>query len=372
MGGQVHAAVGLAAHLGARNDVHTELASTQLPADDHAYLDRVAAAVPRHVFPRSWPEGRFQSAELGRWLHQAVPTFDVVHLHGVFHAPALHVRRACRSAGVPYVLSPHGQLDPFDLAKHRLAKQLYGPVAIRPLVADAEVVVLTTALEQERLVTYGAATRTAVVPLPVQAPGPGNRVGFRERHGVPPDAVVVLFLSRLDVKKGLDLLVAALQGPDRPDDVWLVVAGSGDPEVEADLTRSLAGTALGRRCVRTGFISGTDKDDAFAAADVFALPSRNENFGIVVIEAMAAGLPVVVSDETYVHADISAADAGAVCAAEDAASCRAALQPLLESPVARREAGRRAAALAAARFAPGAATATMVDVYRSLPVGALR
>ena len=372
MGGQVHAAVGLAAHLGARDDMHTELASTQRPGDDHAYLDRMAPDVPRHVFARSWPEGRFQSAGLGRWLHQAVPTFDVVHLHGVFHAPALHVRRACRSAGVAYVLSPHGQLDPFDLAKHRLQKQVYGPVAVRPLVADAAVVVLTTALEQERLVTYGGHARTAVVPLPVQAPGEGDRAGFRDRHGVPPDAVVVLFLSRLDVKKGLDLLVAALQGLDDLDDVWLVVAGSGDPDVEADLTRSLAGTALGRRCVRTGFISGADKDDAFAAADVLALPSRNENFGIVVIEAMAAGLPVVVSDETYVHGDITAAGAGTVCAAEDAASCRRALRPLLVDAAARHEAGRRAAKLAAQRFSPDAATAAMVDVYRSLPVGALR
>lgn len=372
MGGQVHAAVALAAHLGARDDMHTELASTRLPTDDHAYLDRVAADVPRHVFPRSRPEDRFQSAALARWLHRTVPTFDLVHIHGVFHAPALHARRACRSAGVPYVLQPHGQLDPFDLAKHRLAKQLYGPVAVRPLVADAEVVVLTTALERDRLVTYGGACRTAVVPLPVQAPGPGDGAGFRGRHGIPLDAVVVLFLSRLDVKKGLDLLVTAMDGLADLEDAWLVVAGSGDPEVEADLTRALAGTPLGRRCIRTGFISGPEKDDAFAAADVFALPSRNENFGIVVVEAMAAGLAVVVSDETYVHGDISAAGAGEVCAAEDAASCRKALRRLLQDDDARHEAGRRAAKLAVERFSPDAATSAMVDVYRSLFDGATR
>ena len=366
MGGSVHAAVALAAHLDVHADVETELASTEQPGDDHAYLDRMAPDVAIHRFPRSWPAGRFQSRGLARWLEQSVASFDLVHLHGVFHAPALHVRRACRSAGVPYVLQPHGQLDPFDLAKHRLQKRLYGPIAVRPLVAAAEVVVCTTELEAERLVTYGATTRTAVVPLPVTPPGPGDGPAFRTRHGVPPEATVVLFLSRLDVKKGLDLLVAAMADLD----AWLVVAGSGDPEVSAGLDRALAGTPLGRRTVRVGFISGAEKDDAFAAADVFALPSRNENFGIVVVEAMAAGLPVVVSDETYLHGEVSGAGAGAVCRV-DAVSCRDALAPLVADAARRADAGHRARDLAARRFAPAAATSAMVELYRSLPTGAL-
>ena len=365
MGGSVHAAVSLAAHLGARDDVDTVLASTERPGDDHAYLDRVAPDVPVHRFARTWPEGRFQSKGLARWLDDTVSTFDLVHLHGVFHAPALHVRRACRAAGVPYVLQPHGQLDPFDLAKHRLQKQLYGPVAVRPLVAGAQVVVCTTDLEAERLVTYGASTPTAVVPLPVSPPGAGDGPAFRSRHAIPADVPVVLFLSRLDVKKGLDVLVEAMADLD----AWLVVAGSGDPEVAAALDRSLADGALGRRTVRTGFISGSDKADAFAAADVFALPSRNENFGIVVVEAMAAGVPVVVSDETYLHGEIAAAGAGVVCRPE-AASCREALEVLVADPARRAEAGGRARVLVEERFAPAAATEAMVGVYRSLHTGA--
>ena len=366
MGGSVHAAVALAAHLGAHAEVETELASTEQPGDDHAYLARMAPGVPVHRFPRSRPEARFQSKALASWLHESVASFDLVHLHGVFHAPALHVRRACRAAGVPYLVQPHGQLDPFDLAKHRLQKKLYGPVAVRPLIAGADVVVCTTDLEAERLVTYGAPTRTAVVPLPVTAPALGDRVGFRARHGIPCDATVVLFLSRLDVKKGLDLLLAAMAELD----AWLVVAGAGDPEVAAAVDRALDGTPLGRRTVRTGFISGAEKDDAFAAADLFALPSRNENFGIVVVEAMAAGLPVVVSDETYLHGEVSAAGAGAVCRV-DAASCRDALAPLVADGPCRADAGRRARALAEGRFAPAAATAAMVEVYRSLHTGAV-
>ena len=365
MGGSVHAAVSLAAHLGGRPDVVTELASTELPTDDHAYLARMAPAVPVHAFPRSAPVGRFQSRALARWLDGAVASFDLVHLHGVFHAPALHVRRACRRAGVPYVLQPHGQLDPFDLAKHRLQKQLYGPVAVRPLVAGAASVVCTTALEGERLVTYGASAPLAVVPLPVAPPAPGDGVGFRARHAIPADAVVVLFLSRLDVKKGLDVLADAMAGVD----AWLVVAGAGDPDVADQLERALAGTPLGRRTVRTGFLSGAAKDDAFAAADLFALPSRNENFGIVVVEAMAAGLPVVVSDETYLHGEVTAAGAGLVCQ-PDPRSCRAALAALVDDADRRADAGARARRLAADRFAPDAATAAMVEVYRSLRPGA--
>lgn len=368
MGGAVHAAVGLAAHVGGVDGVETVLASTVQPGDDHAYLDRLAPDVERHVFPRSWPAGRFQSAALASWLRRSTGSFDLVHLHGVFHAPALAVRRACRTAGVPYLLSPHGQLDPFDLAKHRRQKQLFGPVAVRPLVGDAASVVLTTAEEEARLVTFGAEARTVVVPLPVAPLGPGDGAAFRARHGIPADAVVVLFLSRLDVKKGLNLLTTAMAGL---DGAWLVVAGSGDPAVEADLATALDGTDLGRRTVRTGFISGTDKDDAFAAADVFALPSRNENFGIVVVEAMGAGVPVVVSDETYIHAEIEAAGAGSVCRV-DASSCRDALRPLVTELARRAEAGRRAAELARSRFSPAAATSAMVEAYRSLLTGAPR
>ena len=368
MGGAVHAAVGLAAHVGGVDGVETVLASTVQPGDDHAYLDRLAPDVERHVFPRSWPAGRFQSAALASWLRRSTGSFDLVHLHGVFHAPALAVRRAYRTAGVPYLLSPHGQLDPFDLAKHRRQKQLFGPVAVRPLVGDAASVVLTTAEEEARLVTFGAEARTVVVPLPVAPLGPGDGAAFRARHGIPADAVVVLFLSRLDVKKGLNLLTTAMAGL---DGAWLVVAGSGDPAVEADLATALDGTDLGRRTVRTGFISGTDKDDAFAAADVFALPSRNENFGIVVVEAMGAGVPVVVSDETYIHGEIEAAGAGSVCRV-DASSCRDALRPLVTELARRAEAGRRAAELARSRFSPAAATSAMVEAYRSLLTGAPR
>ena len=366
MGGSVHAAVALATHLGERDDMETELAATRLPDDDLAYLDRVAPSVPRNLFPRDWPKGRFHSRALGRWLRHEVASFDLVHLHGVFHSPALQVARACRASGVPYVLQPHGQLDPFDLAKHRLQKQLYGPVAVRPLVAGAATVVLTTALEEHRLVTYGADPETVVVPLPVRSPRPADGQAFRSRHGIPHEAVVVLFLSRLDVKKGLDVLVEAMAGLGGADPApWLVVAGSGDPLVEAALTRSLEGP-LGARTVRCGFLSGEEKDAAFAASDLFALPSRNENFGIVVVEAMGAGLPVVVSDETYVHGDVSDAGAGAVCRPEPA-SCREALRPLVVDAARRADAAAQARRLATERFAPDAATAAMAEVYRRLP-----
>ncbi len=90
----------------------------------------------------------------------------------------------------------------------------------------------------------------------------------------------------------------------------------------------------------------------------------------MVVEALAAGLPVVVSDETYLHGEVAAAGAGAVCRV-DARSCRDALGPLVAGAGLRADAGRRALALAERRFAPAAATAAMVEVYRSLHTGAV-
>ena len=128
---------------------------------------------------------------------------------------------------------------------------------------------------------------------------------------------MVLFLSRLDAKKGLDLLLPAFAILRRQvPDVTLVVAGTGDADFVSGLKAQAAALGIASEIVWPGFLEGEDKQAVFADADLFVLPSYSENFGIAVVEAMAAGLPVIVSDQVAIHREIAQARAGVAVACD--------------------------------------------------------
>ena len=363
MGGSVTAALGQAQQR-TKDGRTTEVVSG---ADDGDRLEYLASDFPEvrwRVFPRSFPRARFQSRALSRWLAGNLDAFDVVHLHGVFHAPALAVLRRTRSARIPFVVQPHGSLDPFDLAKHAGAKRLSGPGVVRPLLDRAAAVVCTTHFEAERLVSWGSATPTVVAPLAVQPPVIGDGAALRAAQRIASDATVVLFLGRLDPKKGLDLLVPAVERVrGTAPGVHLLVVGAGDVASEADADRLLERGITEGWATRLGHLTGAAKAQAWAAADLFALISRNENFGITVVEAAGAGLALAVSDEVALAPDVRAAGAGVVVPAtvDGAAS---ALLALLD-PATRSEAGERARALALGTYAPEPAGDALEAVYRN-------
>ena len=335
------------------------------PGDDVSYLEKDYDGFPRHRVPRSVPHRYFNAAALDPWLGRNVARFDVVDLHGVFVLTTARAGRLCRRLGKPYFVRSHGALDPFDLQKHSLLKRFIGPLYVRPLLRHAAGVICTTQLEAARLMTFGAAPRRFVVPLPVPSAKilPAARADFRSRHGIPEDAVVVLFMSRVDYKKGLEFLVPALAAAKRAEPkLWFVLAGSGEPAYVEGIRQLLREQGVAPWTTETGFVAGAAKQGALSAADLFALPSLNENFGIVLVEAMSAGLPLLISDQVYIQGEVTAAGAG-VCCEPSADSCRQALVRLLAEPGKLREMGRRASALALERFSPGAATGGLLDIY---------
>jgi glycosyltransferase involved in cell wall biosynthesis len=220
-------------------------------------------------------------------------------------------------------------------------------------------------MEAKRAFTYGAKVRRLVVPLPVVLPvDPGDGCAFRRRHKIPEDAVVVLFMSRIDYKKGLEFLIPAL-GRLRAEfpQLWFVLAGAGKALFEAQVQDCITEHGVKARSSKVGFIFGRDKQDALAAADVFALPSMRENFGIVLIEAMHVGLPVLISDEVYIHEEIRDAGAGLVCRPETS-SVTETLRRLLGSAAERAAMGARGRELVQRRYRPEAATELLVRTYQ--------
>jgi glycosyltransferase involved in cell wall biosynthesis len=367
LGGAVHAGLNVCKHL-----VHAgepvEVFATQGPQDDLGYLQTVYRDVPCHLVPRRAPARWYNGEDLSGWFAAHLPRFDVVELHAVFSFVTIRAAQACRRLRKPYLLRPHGSLDPFDLSKRGTLKRILGPVFLRPVLAGSAGVMCTSQREADLVETYGAKPARFVVPLPVPRleGDPGGREAFRAKHGIPGDAFVVLFLSRIDYKKGLEFLLPALAAARREhQDVWFVLAGGGEAAFVDGIRRRIVELGLTGCTREVGFVSGPEKAAAFQAADLFALPSLNENFGIVIVEAMQAGRPVLISDQVYIHPEIIAAGAGVLCR-PDPGDCERALRTVLADRRAAQAMGERAAVLAAARFSPEAATRQLLGVYEQI------
>ena len=361
MGGSVRAPLDVCAALVDRGHEAMIVASTS-EEDDLAYLGTDYAHVPTRLFPRRFPRHNFHAPALRPWARQHLHDFDLVEIHGIFTFPAIDVAAACRRLRVPYLVRPHGQLDPYDLRKHTKAKTLLGKAVFKPMLDGCEALSLTTDVESQRLVTFGSKPDRVVVPLPVRTnPEPGDGASFRQRHGIPEEALVVLFLGRFDHKKGLQFLVPAIEElrAQRPE-LFLLVAGDGTAAERDQVDKALAGPVDEGWAVNVGFLDDRQKRSAYAASNVFALPSLNENFGIVVVEAMTAGLPLLLSSEVYIH-HVPAADGAAIICRPDRDSCRQGLSSLLTADLETMgEASRRSAA---EHFSITASTELLESVY---------
>ncbi|MGF1568734.1 MAG: hormogonium polysaccharide biosynthesis glycosyltransferase HpsP [Nodosilinea sp.] len=265
-----------------------------------------------------WRRYKF-SLELLGWLQAHTGEYDIAHIHALFSPLSTAAATVARHRRLPYVLRPLGTLDPADLKKKKWVKRLYGNLLEKPNLAGAVALHFTSPIEAKLSHRFGAVTQDLIIPLGVQSP-PSLPVDQQRQIiqtlGLPTDQPLVLFLSRLDPKKGLDLLLPALaQLQTAGVPFHLVLAGGNpqDPASEWGIANRLAGKALGDRTTCTGFVTGLTKTALLQAADLFVLPSYYENFGIAVAEAMAAAVPVVVSKGVYIWPDIVAGDAGWVC-----------------------------------------------------------
>ena len=178
----------------------------------------------------------------------------------------------------------------------------------------------------------------------------GDRASVQRQYPSLEGRKIVLFLSRVHRIKGLDVLAEAAGSlAESRDDFSLVVAGSGAPEYEAEIRALFDRRGLSERTVFTGMVVGDDKWRLLRAADVFVLSSRNEACPVAVMEAMASGTPVVVSDQVGIHREISQAGAGLVTTL-DPAEVAGAIGHLLDDPDAAVRMGRAGEALAARSY----------------------
>ncbi|WP_052049835.1 hormogonium polysaccharide biosynthesis glycosyltransferase HpsP [Leptolyngbya sp. KIOST-1] len=270
-------------------------------------------------FPCSpWRRYKF-SVGLLSWLYRHGHEYDLAHIHALFSPLSTAAATVARWQGLPYVLRPLGTLDPADLQKKKRLKQIYGRLLEAPNLAGAAALHFTSPIEAEVSHRFGTQPPSWVIPLGVTPPpalSDEERQRILAQLGIPLRRPLVLYLSRLDPKKGLDLLLPALERVMAQGiDFHLVLAGGNpqDPDYEAAVGDRIRASPLGDRTSLTGFVTGPTKAALLQTADLFVLPSYYENFGIAVAEAMAAGVPVVVSKGVYLWPDIVASGSGWVC-----------------------------------------------------------
>ena len=298
------------------------------------------------------------------WLWNHCPNYDIIHIHAVFSFSSTVTALSARMARVPYVLLPHGILMRWGMHnRRRWLKRLSFLLIESRILAGAAAVQYTTDQELLDAQPLGVRHNALVIRYPVElVPFSGVRDVFRGEHSNLAGRLIVLFLSRLDSKKGLNLLLPAFAKVriSHPNTI-LVVAGDGDPVFVRGVKREADQLCLSDGIIWTGFLRGERKSAVLADADIFILPSFSENFCLAAVEAMAAGIPVIVSNQVGIHREIAMARAGLVveCTVKQIES---ALGKLLSSAQLRVSMGVNGVALAK-QFSARISTTTLVDEY---------
>lgn len=258
---------------------------------------------------------------LASWLRANAPRFDAVIVNGIWQYHSFAVRRALLGSNIPYFAFTHGMLDPWF--KHtyplkHLKKWLYWTWGEYRVLRDARAVIFTC--EEERLLARQSfwlyRANEVVTNFGTSSP-PDNVDTLKERFiaQLPQlrDKRIILFLSRIHEKKGCDsLLEAFAQVAQQDNRLHLVMAGPDQTGWVTTLKKQAGLLGVAERITWPGMLQGDDKWGAFYAAEVFCLPSHQENFGIVVAEALACGKPVLISNKVNIWREIQDDSAGFV------------------------------------------------------------
>ncbi|WP_040605752.1 glycosyltransferase [Salisaeta longa] len=332
------------------------------PPDDLAWLQAQVPFASFHFF-RGWGRHAYAIAP-GLWsfVWERGAAYDVVHTHGLFNPVSSLAARVSTARGYPTVMRPFGTLSRYTFSRRALLKRLYFYTVDRPALQAAAALHFTTAAEKDeaaRLPLDTVSSRGHVVPPPWR----GTRAS--EPSTAKASRPTVLFLSRLHPKKNIEgLLEAWRQVVQACPTAHLQIAGTGAEPYVAARKKQARTLGIDASVTFCGFLTGADKAAALARAWVFVLPSHQENFGIAVLEAVAAGLPVVISPEVQLASFVQQHDLGRVTDRSPDAIA-AALTTLLQDRERRASIAARTSDAVAATFGRSVVGQQLRQMYES-------
>ncbi len=307
----------------------------------------------------------FTPVGLRRFMRRSARRFDIAHIHACHNVPGVIAAHELSRAGVPYVVSPNGTAPPIE--RRILAKRLFARTAGRWLLPGAARVVAVSQAEVRQLRAIGIAESAIVsIPNPIDEtefnrPGDGGTFRRRLQLGTAP---VVLFLGKLTPRKGVEHLVRAFADIARSD-ARLVVAGN-DMGIGSALDSLINRLRLSARVIRAGLLTGADRLDAMAAASVVVYPSRDEIFGLVPLEALLSGTPVVVCNDSGCGEVVSTTGGGLAVPHADINGLRAAIETILDNQDSWRPRATTAALIARERYGSGVVCDRLESLYHEV------
>ena len=343
-GGTATAVVGLTkalAELGVYSELATTTADSEGPLLPTPHLTR--HCFQRGLAARAWSA---YSRPLAAHLERAIGDFDIVHVHGLWHFGGMMAARIAKRKGVPYVVSLRGELDGRRLRHKGLKKRVYRALLLDKVLRSADALHAVSSAECNHVARLGIRTPVFVCPNGVDLAALDECARLDEflaEHPVLQGRQVVLYLGRIEALKGLDVLARAFVNlASARDDVALLVAGRDEDDTLAGVRRTLREAGIAEKVVLAGFLTGRRKSAALAGASVFVLSSYSEGFSNAVVEALAAGLPVVISEQCN-FPEVERVGAGFVVPATPGAVADAIATILADADLARRmgERGRR-------------------------------
>src|SRR5277367_467417 len=274
------------------------------PAEDSPFGRRRRKNGVTVIYLANWLQLRALSwnPALPRYLRARLAGFEIVHIFGLYDILGARVAAACRLRGIPYVVEPMGMFLP--IVRNIMMKRLYHRAFGRSMLADASAVIATSEQERSELISGGVpagkiALRRNGVDGPASLPSYGI---FRDSFQIPRAVKLILFLGRLSLKKSPALLLEAFakltrEDRSKSDLPHLAFVGPDESGMLEKLKEMSAKLSLTDKVHFVGPISGQTKWAAYRDADIFVLPSQNENFGNAAAESVAAGTPVIVTEQ---------------------------------------------------------------------------
>ena len=330
------------------------------------------SGVQVHYFPVLWPIARvmpFYSPALGRACDNDVSRFDIVYLPGSWTFSMFAGARTALRTRIPYVVSPRGSFMHWSMSQKTIKKYLYLTLIERRLVNGAAAIHTTSSLERKQQETWRFGPRIVTIPNGIDLSSFAElplRGRVRRSLDIPLTGTLSLFVGRLHKEKRIDLIISAFAtfAQQVPDAHLLIVGPDQDGSGKAAQQQAKR-LELSDRVHFVGLWTAEQVRQAYVDADVLVLLSHRESFGMVVVEAMAAGLPVVVSEEVGLAGEVEQAKAGCVLSAkpDEAGS---AWRELLSNPDLRKAMGERGRTLVREHFASDVVASKMLQLFASV------
>ena len=253
------------------------------------------------------------SPRLTSWLMDNAKKYDLLHIHAIFSYPSTASMTIARFLRVPYIIRTIGQLNSWSLSQSPIKKKFMYYAIEKGNLKNAKAIHVTSSIEREDIEKLNLGTPIIQVGLGVEMPDSGIVLDRRRSNLA---VTKFLYLSRLHPKKQIEMLLESLsilKYSHHRDDWALIIAGTGDLNYCEYLQKLADDLRIEPHIEWLGHVQGKEKQALFRNSDWFVLPSAGENFGISTVEAMAAGLPVIITDKVGVAENVATHQAGLLC-----------------------------------------------------------